>query len=84
MNARPAEPQCARRRDRRPRPPHEIGHALIDNYEQEVRPNVFGEALAGLDEQLWPPQRGRRPNRLQEFGAEPIAPTSSNPSSSST
>ncbi len=54
---------------------HEIGHALIDNYEQEIRPNVFGEALAGLDAQL-----GRRKvddvlNRLaKEFGQEPGRP----------
>ena len=54
---------------------HEIGHALIDNYEREVRPNVFGEALAELDDQL-----GRRSvdevlNRLAaEFGREPERP----------
>ncbi|MDP9482133.1 MAG: hypothetical protein M3P84_02795, partial [Chloroflexota bacterium] len=54
---------------------HEIGHALIDNYELEVRPNVFGEALAALDGQL-----GRRRvddvlTRLaKEFGAEPERP----------
>ena len=54
---------------------HEVGHALIDNYEQEVRPNVFGEALTELDDQL-----GRRSvdevlTRLAaEFGAEPGRP----------
>jgi glycosidase len=54
---------------------HEIGHALIDNYEHEVAPNVFGKALVGLDAQL-----GRRSvddvlNRLaKEFGPEPERP----------
>ena len=54
---------------------HEIGHALIDNYEQEVRPNVFGEALAGLDEQLGQRSVDDVLNRLaKEFGAEPDRP----------
>jgi glycosidase len=54
---------------------HEVGHALIDNYEQEVAPNVFGDALAELDTKL-----GRRSvddvlDRLSaEFGAEPDRP----------
>jgi glycosidase len=54
---------------------HEVGHALIDNYEQEVAPNVFGDALLELDTQL-----GRRKvddvlDRLSmEFGAEPGRP----------
>jgi glycosidase len=54
---------------------HEIGHALIDNYEQEVRPDVFGGALADLDDRL-----GRRSvddvldRMAAEFGAEPDRP----------
>ena len=54
---------------------HEVGHALIDNYEQEVAPNVFGDALLELDTKL-----GRRKvddvlDRLsKEFGAEPGRP----------
>jgi glycosidase len=54
---------------------HEIGHALIDHYELEVRPNVFDEALTELDDQL-----GRRSvddvlDRLAaEFGTEPERP----------
>ena len=54
---------------------HEVGHAIIDNYEQEVAPNVFGDALAELDTQL-----GRRSvddvlDRFSaEFGPEPGRP----------
>ncbi len=54
---------------------HQVGHALIDNYEQEVAPNVFGDALLELETKL-----GRRKvhdvlDRLSaEFGAEPGRP----------
>jgi glycosidase len=54
---------------------HEIGHALIDNYEADVRPGIFATALEGLDEQV-----GRKAvddvlTRLAaEFGAEPDRP----------
>jgi glycosidase len=54
---------------------HEVGHALIDNYEAVVRPDVFGEALTQLDDRL-----GRRNvddvlKRLAaEFGPEPGRP----------
>jgi glycosidase len=54
---------------------HEIGHALIDNYEQEVRPNVFGEALAGLDAELGQRSVDDVLNRVaREFGHEPGRP----------
>ncbi|HET9520090.1 MAG TPA: alpha-amylase family glycosyl hydrolase [Candidatus Limnocylindrales bacterium] len=54
---------------------HEIGHALIDRYEADVRPGVFASALEELDELI-----GRKAvddvlTRLAaEFGAEPDRP----------
>jgi glycosidase len=51
---------------------HEVGHALIDRFEQDVRPALFDDALRELDETL-----GRTPvddvlDRLAtEFGEEP-------------
>jgi glycosidase len=50
---------------------HEVGHALIDRYERDVRPDVFADALRELDESV-----GRKPvddvlTRLSaEFGPE--------------
>ena len=54
---------------------HEVGHALIDRFERDVRPGAFAAAIDELDESL-----GRREvddvlNRLAaEFGAEPERP----------
>ena len=54
---------------------HEVGHVLIDHYEADVRPGVFVEALAELDERI-----GQKPvddvlKRLAtEFGPEPGRP----------
>ncbi len=54
---------------------HEVGHALIDNYEQEVAPNVFGDALAELDTQLGQRSVDDVLDRLSaEFGPEPGRP----------
>ena len=54
---------------------HEIGHALIDNYEAEVRPNVFDDALVELDDRLGQPSVDDVLNRLAaEFGTEPGRP----------
>jgi glycosidase len=54
---------------------HEIGHALIDNYERDVRPNVFGDALVELDGQLGKRSVDEVLNRMAaEFGREPERP----------
>ncbi|HEX5013169.1 MAG TPA: alpha/beta fold hydrolase [Candidatus Limnocylindrales bacterium] len=51
---------------------HEVGHALIDRYERDVRPTLFRDVLDEVDEAI-----GRRPvddvlGRLaSEFGEEP-------------
>jgi glycosidase len=54
---------------------HEVGHALIDRFERDVRPTLFGDALRELEADV-----GARPVRevldrlSEEFGPEP-APT---------
>src|SRR3954466_320791 len=54
---------------------HEVGHALIERYERDVRPTLFQDALDGVDGSL-----GRRRvdavlNRLRdEFEEEPVRP----------
>ena len=54
---------------------HEVGHALIDNYETEVRPNVFGDALVELDDRLGRVSVDDVLDRLAaEFGKEPGRP----------
>ncbi|HET9346741.1 MAG TPA: alpha-amylase family glycosyl hydrolase [Candidatus Limnocylindrales bacterium] len=51
---------------------HEVGHALIDRFERDVRPTLFGDALRELESNV-----GARPVRevlermSQEFGPEP-------------
>ena len=54
---------------------HEIGHALIDRYEIDVRPGVFATALDELDERLGQKAVDDVLGRLaKEFGAEPDRP----------
>src|SRR5262245_56452270 len=51
---------------------HEVGHALVDRYERDVRPTAFEDALRDLDATV-----GTRPladvltRMTTEFGAEP-------------
>jgi glycosidase len=51
---------------------HEVGHALVDRYERDVKPTLFDDALRELDESV-----GRRPVEdvltrfVTEFGPEP-------------
>jgi hypothetical protein len=51
---------------------HEVGHALVDRYERDVKPTLFDDALRELDESV-----GRRPVEdvltrfVKEFGPEP-------------
>ncbi|HEX7222657.1 MAG TPA: hypothetical protein VF231_05370, partial [Candidatus Limnocylindrales bacterium] len=51
---------------------HEVGHALIDRWEEDVRPEVFAETAARLDEALGPAAVDDVLDRVAaEFGPEP-------------
>jgi glycosidase len=54
---------------------HEIGHVLVDRYEEEFRPALFADALGELDERLGRPAVDEVLRRLaREFGEEPDRP----------
>jgi pimeloyl-ACP methyl ester carboxylesterase/glycosidase len=54
---------------------HEIGHVLVDRYEEEFRPALFADALGALDERLGRPAVDEVLRRLaREFGEEPDRP----------
>src|SRR5262245_53938605 len=51
---------------------HEVGHALIDRFERDVRPTLFGDALRELESDVGQKPVGDVLDRLsQEFGSEP-------------
>jgi glycosidase len=54
---------------------HEVGHALIDQYELDVNPGAFAEALEELDERVGRKEVDEVLERLaNEFGREPDRP----------